>query len=49
MPDEQVHHPVRQALDALEGLADRPLEEHVPAFDGVHRALQDALAQLDDA
>ncbi|MCU1693164.1 MAG: hypothetical protein JWM64_2255 [Frankiales bacterium] len=35
------------ALDALEGVLDRPLEEHVQVYDDVHRRLQDALAALD--
>ena len=40
---------VADALRALDGLADRPVHEHVELFDGVHRALQDALATLDEA
>jgi hypothetical protein len=38
-----------EALAALDGLEERPLTEHVEVFDGVHRALQDALATLDEA
>ena len=36
---------VDEALRVLEGLADRPLTEHVAAFDAVHSALQDRLAE----
>ena len=45
MPDERVE----QALAALDGLEELPVAEHVDVFDGVHRALQDALASLDGA
>lgn len=41
--------PVEQALAALETLQERPVSEHVEVFDAVHRALQDALATLDEA
>ena len=37
------------ALQALDGLAERPVHEHVELFDGLHRTLQDALATLDEA
>ena len=40
---------VAEALRALDGLADRPVGEHVELFDGLHRTLQDALAALDEA
>ena len=40
---------VADVLRWLEDLQDRPLPEHVQVFDGVHRALQDALARLDEA
>lgn len=39
---------VAEALQALAGVTDRPLEEHVDVFDAVHRRLQDALAALDE-
>ncbi len=39
---------VEAALAALDGVVDRPLEEHVDVFDEVHRRLQDALATLDE-
>ncbi|MCW2778920.1 MAG: hypothetical protein JWN17_2645 [Frankiales bacterium] len=39
---------VAAALAALDGVADRPLDEHVEVFDDVHRRLQDALAALDE-
>jgi hypothetical protein len=37
------------AVALLEGLEHRPLVEHVPVLDEVHRRLQDALATLDEA
>ena len=40
---------VAEALQALDGLAERPVHEHVELFDGLHRTLQDALATLDEA
>ena len=39
---------VSEALRALDGLQERPVHEHVEVFDGLHRALQDALATLDE-
>lgn len=36
---------VEEALRVLDGLAERPLAEHVAAFDAVHNALQDRLAE----
>ena len=35
---------VDSALAGLDGLAERPLAEHVEAFERVHAALSDALA-----
>lgn len=35
---------VARAMAGLDGLADRPLAEHVEAFERVHAALSDALA-----
>ena len=40
---------VEQALALLDGVEDKPVTEHVEVFDQVHRALQDALAALDEA
>jgi hypothetical protein len=40
---------VDEAVALLDGLADRPVAEHVPVLDEVHRRLQDALATLDEA
>ncbi len=40
---------VEEAVRALDGLAERPVHEHVELFDGLHRTLQDALATLDEA
>jgi hypothetical protein len=37
--------PVDEALRALQGLQQRDLREHVAAFDAVHRALSDRLAE----
>ena len=48
-PDRARVPQVTAALDTLDGLAERPVHEHVELFDGVHRALQDALATLDEA
>lgn len=39
---------VDAALGRLDGLQERPVAEHVAIFDEVHRALQDALAALDE-
>jgi len=36
---------VDEALRSLDGLTDRPLPAHVAAFDAVHGALQDRLAE----
>ena len=35
---------IDRALAALDGLADRPLAEHVVVFEQLHATLQDALA-----
>jgi hypothetical protein len=35
---------VAQALSGLDGLADRPLAEHVEVFERIHGALGEALA-----
>ena len=40
---------VTAALSALDGLAERPVHEHVELFDALHRTLQEALATLDEA
>jgi hypothetical protein len=40
---------VADVLRWLEDLHDRPLPDHVQVFDEVHRALQAALARLDEA
>jgi len=39
-----VDEAVASAMAALDGLADRPLAEHVEAFERVHATLTDALA-----
>lgn len=38
------HRDVERAMAALDGLADRPLAEHVEVFERVHAALGEALA-----
>ena len=43
---EAVTYKVNEARGRLEGLEDRPVSENVEVYDGVHRALQDALATL---
>ncbi len=48
-PADGAGQAVADVLRWLEGLQQRPLPEHVEVFDGVHRALQDALASLDEA
>jgi hypothetical protein len=47
---------VRDAIDGatldlaiLDGLAERPLQEHVEVYDQVHVQLQGALREIDDA
>jgi hypothetical protein len=40
---------VEAALGLLDDLEERPVADHVEVFDAVHRALQDALATLDEA
>ena len=40
---------VEAALALLDAVEERPVSEHVEVFDAVHRALQDALAALDEA
>jgi len=52
VPGPPPHAPVpqvAQALRVLDGLAERPVHEHVELFDGFHRTLQHALATLDEA
>ena len=46
VPDETVDptQAVERAMADLDGLADRPLSEHVAVFERVHATLQDALA-----
>ncbi|HLS75017.1 MAG TPA: hypothetical protein VK046_14710 [Actinomycetaceae bacterium] len=39
---------IDSAVAAVEGLAGRPLPEHVAAFERVLAALQDQLAQAED-
>jgi hypothetical protein len=39
---------VDDAVALLDTLEERPVGEHVEVFDRVHRALQDALASLDE-
>lgn len=40
--------PVESAVAAVEDLADRPLPEHVAAFEHVLATLQDKLAHAED-
>lgn len=40
--------PVDNAVRILDGLSDRPLRDHVTAFDAVHTALSDRLAESHD-
>jgi len=43
--DRDVVAAVTQRLDALR---ERPVQEHVVAYDEIHRLLQDALGRLDE-
>ena len=45
MPEQAVE----AAIALLDQLDERPVADHVEVFDAVHRALQDALAELDEA
>lgn len=36
---------IAEALERLEGLADRPPAEHVEVYEDVHRVLQETLAE----
>ena len=53
MPDSSydgaADRPVDAAVGLLDGLDELPASDHVEVFDAVHRALQDALATLDEA
>ena len=40
---------VRQALERLAELDERPVDQHVQVFDDVHRLLQTALTGVDGA
>jgi hypothetical protein len=43
-PPADARRNVERAMAALDGLADRPLAEHVEVFERVHAALGEALA-----
>lgn len=43
-PGGDPEQPVERALAELDGLAVRPLAEHVAVFERIHATLQDALA-----
>jgi hypothetical protein len=43
-PPRDASDDVARAIAGLDGLADRPLAEHVEAFERVHAALGEALA-----
>jgi hypothetical protein len=47
LPAAPPYQDMEIAVARLDGLSELPLEQHVEAFDVVHRALQDALAELD--
>ena len=40
---------IDDAEQVLDTVGERPLHEHVGAYDEVHRLLQDALAALDES
>jgi hypothetical protein len=41
--------PLPTRLDVLDGLAERPLDEHAAVYQGLHADLQAALAEIDSA
>ncbi|NHD15456.1 MULTISPECIES: hypothetical protein [Actinopolyspora] len=45
---QEAEEAVRRCVDALEGLDDVPVSEHVARFDAVHEALTHALNQADE-
>jgi hypothetical protein len=47
--DERPGGVVDAALAPLDSLADRPLAEHPDVYQSIHRTLQDALAEINDA
>ena len=47
--DVSDHALVQDVRERLAALRERPVDEHVAAYDDVHRRLQDALADLDGA
>lgn len=46
-PDPRAAEVTDVVTARLDGLDDLPVAEHVPAFEAVHRALQDTLAAVD--
>ena len=48
MPDLLPDDVVDRVRERLSGIEDRPVGEHVAAYDEVHRRLSDALARLDE-
>lgn|GEM_PF-7092146 len=48
-PESTSDHRVDEQLAVLDQLSDRPIAEHVPILEGVHRALSDVLSSIDTA
>ncbi|WP_170324080.1 hypothetical protein [Cryptosporangium phraense] len=46
-PDGEAEAQVADVLTQLDGLDDRPVTEHVAAYEAVHRTLQDTLSAVD--
>lgn len=46
-PSQDAEHRIEAAMAGLDGIEDRPIGEHVAAFDAVHVALTDALSEID--
>lgn len=40
--------PLSSAQEVLNGLGDAPIEEHVEAFESIHRSLTEALSSIDN-
>jgi hypothetical protein len=45
----EIESPEVDVLDPLESLSDRPLAEHPDVYQGIHTALQQQLADIDNA
>ncbi|MFC4336967.1 hypothetical protein [Salininema proteolyticum] len=48
-PPPEVAEDLSSVLSGLEGIAERPVTEHVAVYDTVQQGLSDLLADVDDA